>query len=210
LTPTAARLPQDCLHVRRRYHSLPSSSPTLPPTTTPSPLLPYPRAHLLSSTNTGATYDAIEGRFRIIKKEAAKLLAEVSSGERPPAPARGASTATSKNSSFLASGSDAENITPKKTRNPRSTTSTPRAKKSSTSASANGMGSEKVLGGRVSKSPKKKTETGVVVNGIKEEVAGNEESMQELLDMGMDVESVVEGLGLDANASYEGAFGMEI
>ena len=67
-----------------------------------------------------------------------------------------------------------------------------------------------MVAGRVSKSPKKKTETGVVVNGIKEEVPSNEENMQEFLDMGMDVESVVEGLGLDANASYEGAFGMEI
>ncbi|KAL8844170.1 MAG: hypothetical protein Q9205_006431 [Flavoplaca limonia] len=165
---------------------------------------------IASMYGEGATYDAIEGRFRIIKKEAAKLLAEVSSGERPPAPARGASTATSKNSSFLASGSDAENITPKKARTPRSTTSTPRAKKSSATTSANGLAGEKVVAGRVSKSPKKKTETGVVVNGIKEEIPSNAESMQEFLDMGMDVESVVEGLGLDANASYEGAFGMEI
>ncbi len=67
-----------------------------------------------------------------------------------------------------------------------------------------------MVAGRVGKSPKKKTETGVVVNGIKEEIPSNEESMQEFLDMGMDVESVVEGLGLDTNASYEGAFGMEI
>lgn len=67
-----------------------------------------------------------------------------------------------------------------------------------------------MLAGRVNKSPKKKTETtGVVVNGIKEEVPSNEETMQEFLGMGMDVESVVEGLGLDANA-YEGGFGMEI
>ncbi|KAL9035247.1 MAG: hypothetical protein Q9180_004961, partial [Flavoplaca navasiana] len=165
---------------------------------------------IASMYGEGATYDAIEGRFRIIKKEAAKLLAEVSSGERPPAPARGASTATSKNSSFMASGSDAENITPKKGRTPRSTTSTPRAKKSSASVSANGLAGEKVVAGRVGKSPKKKSETGVVVNGIKEEVPGNEESMQEFLGMGMDVESVVEGLGLDANAAYDGGFGMEI
>lgn len=37
----------------------------------------------------GATYDAIEGRFRIIRKEAEKLKAEIETGERGPAPARG-------------------------------------------------------------------------------------------------------------------------
>lgn len=52
--------------------------------------------------------------------------------------------------------------------------------------------------------------TGVVVNGIKEEVPSTEESMHEFLGMGMDVESVVEGLGLDANSGYEGGFDMEI
>lgn len=62
----------------------------------------------------------------------------------------------------------------------------------------------------MSKSPKKKDLTGVVVNGIKEEVPSTEESMHEFLGMGMDVESVVEGLGLDANSGYEGGFDMEI
>lgn len=37
----------------------------------------------------GATYDAIEGRFRKIKADAAQLIKEVESGERPEAPARG-------------------------------------------------------------------------------------------------------------------------
>ncbi|KAI9755059.1 MAG: hypothetical protein M1815_005224 [Lichina confinis] len=37
----------------------------------------------------GATYDAIEGRFRKIKADAAELIEEVESGERPEAPARG-------------------------------------------------------------------------------------------------------------------------
>lgn len=37
----------------------------------------------------GATYDSIEGRFRLIKKEAAQLKAEIDNGERPEAPARG-------------------------------------------------------------------------------------------------------------------------
>lgn len=37
----------------------------------------------------GATYDAIEGRFRGIRKEAEKLKVEIESGQRAPAPSRG-------------------------------------------------------------------------------------------------------------------------
>jgi len=37
----------------------------------------------------GATYDAVEGRFRKIKKDAAALQAKVDSGELPAAPLRG-------------------------------------------------------------------------------------------------------------------------
>ncbi|KAI4254401.1 MAG: hypothetical protein L6R42_007207 [Xanthoria sp. 1 TBL-2021] len=162
---------------------------------------------IASMYGEGATYDAIEGRFRIIKKEAAKLLAEIESGERPVAPPRGTASSSAKSSSFATtSGDDNDSIsTPKKPRKPRSTNTTPRAKKSSATG-----GGDKVLGGRVSKSPKKKDVTGVVVNGIKEEVPSTEESMHEFLGMGMDVESVVEGLGLDANSGYEGGFDMEI
>ena len=39
-----------------------------------------------------ATYDSIEGRFRIIKREAAVLKAEIDSGSRPEAPPRGNNT----------------------------------------------------------------------------------------------------------------------
>lgn len=42
------------------------------------------------TTRPGATYDSIEGRFRIIRKDAAILKAQLDSGERPAAPARGA------------------------------------------------------------------------------------------------------------------------
>lgn len=159
-----------------------------------------------SSPIPGATYDAIEGRFRIIKKEAAKLLAEIESGQRPAAPPRG--NAMSKSSSFATTSTDDNDSisTPKKPRKPRSTNTTPRAKKSS----AAGGGGDKVLDGRISKSPKKKDMTDVVANRIKEEVPSTEESMHELLNMGMDVESVVEGLGLDASSGYEGGFDMEI
>ena len=37
----------------------------------------------------GATYDSIEGRFRIVRKEAEKLKTEIENGARQPAPARG-------------------------------------------------------------------------------------------------------------------------
>ncbi|CAL8579544.1 hypothetical protein XPA_005284 [Xanthoria parietina] len=162
---------------------------------------------IASMYGEGATYDAIEGRFRIIKKEAAKLLAEVESGQRPAAPPRG--NAMSKSSSFATTSTDDNDSisTPKKPRKPRSTTTTPRAKKST---AAGGGGGDKVLEGRISKSPKKKDMTGVVANRIKEEMPSAEESMHELLNMGMDVESVVEGLGLDASSGYEGGFDMEI
>ena len=43
----------------------------------------------------GATYDAIEGRFRIIRKEAEKLKSEITTGERAPAPPRGSATSRS-------------------------------------------------------------------------------------------------------------------
>ena len=43
----------------------------------------------------GATYDAIEGRFRIIRKEADKLKTEIDSGTRAPAPPRGTGQARS-------------------------------------------------------------------------------------------------------------------
>ena len=45
---------------------------------------------------TGATYDSIEGRFRIIRTEAAALKAEVDSGERGEAPAHGTTISTPK------------------------------------------------------------------------------------------------------------------
>ncbi|KAI9671186.1 MAG: hypothetical protein M1817_003693 [Caeruleum heppii] len=52
--------------------------------------------HIATMFGEGATYDAIEGRFRIIKREAAVLKAEVESGERGPAPPRGSTTTTPK------------------------------------------------------------------------------------------------------------------
>lgn len=50
---------------------------------------------IASMFGQGATYDSIEGRFRKIKADAAKLKAEVDSGERPEAPPRGAGSTNS-------------------------------------------------------------------------------------------------------------------
>ncbi|KAL8847532.1 MAG: hypothetical protein Q9221_007432 [Calogaya cf. arnoldii] len=166
---------------------------------------------IASMYGEGATYDAIEGRFRIIKKEAAKLLAEIENGQRPIAPARGASAKpSSKSSSFVTSISNDNDVstpTPTKSRKPRSTNTTPRANaKKLQSTTGAGSDKDKVLTGRVNR---KKETTGVVVNGIKEEVPSTEETMHEFLDMGMDIGSVAEGLGLNASG-YEDGFGLEI
>lgn len=98
----------------------------------------------------GATYDSIEGRFRIIKKEAAQLKSEIDSGARPEAPIRGAT----------ASGTS----TPKKAR-----TSPKKTDKQ-----------DKTIAGRVNKiangTPTKKGAGGNAVKGIKEEVESSASS----------------------------------
>ncbi|KAL8806889.1 MAG: hypothetical protein Q9182_001018 [Xanthomendoza sp. 2 TL-2023] len=153
----------------------------------------------------GATYDAVEGRFRIIKKEAEKLLKEIANGERPEAPPRGSSKPSTKE--------NGNSMTPKKgTPKPRSI-STPRGEKKK------GVNGDKVVGGRVSKnvdvSPKKKkaaAATGVVANGIKEEAPSDEGmAIENDPDQEMDVGSVAEGLGLDGSfGAYGASFEMEV
>lgn len=110
-----------------------------------------------SNPSLGATYDSIEGRFRIIKNEANKLKKEIESGSRPEAPPRGSS-------------------------NPDNETSTTPARKPSTPGRKPGTprkGSEggRVLNGRVGKggSPSKtsKKATDSLVKSIKEEFADN-------------------------------------
>ena len=75
----------------------------------------------------GATYDSIEGRFRVIKREAAILRAEIDKGERPEAPPRGgggnksapaSSTAASSFDAFAESTGDKVS-TPRKPRTPK-------------------------------------------------------------------------------------------
>lgn len=91
----------------------------------------------------GATYDSIEGRFRIIRKEAAAMKAEIESGARPAAPPRNTN----------AGGGNSGTTTPKK---PRTATK-----------------KDKTIAGRVTKSnastPSKKNTNGDVASAIKQE-----------------------------------------
>ncbi|KAL8764486.1 MAG: hypothetical protein Q9203_005901 [Teloschistes exilis] len=133
----------------------------------------------------GATYDAVEGRFRVFRKEAAKLQQEISNGDRPTAPRRGTSSTsapTTAASSFADSSfAGSETSTPKKGK-----TSTPRANKK-----GNGNGNGKVLTGRVVKNAnlvKKEKEKGG--KGVKTEEEEDDEEM--------DAVGVAEGFeGLD-------------
>ncbi|KAL8660899.1 MAG: hypothetical protein Q9168_008423, partial [Polycauliona sp. 1 TL-2023] len=124
-------------------------------------------------------------------KEAAKLHAEVESGDRPEAPPRGGTTKPSTASEGVS--------TPKKAVKARSAASTPRGKKLAATGVGGGVG-DKVVGGRVSKSPKKKE--------VKGDAVKEEEGFQDFLNM--DVEAVAEGLGLNGNVGYEGSFDMEV
>ncbi|KAL8921999.1 MAG: hypothetical protein Q9208_005453 [Pyrenodesmia sp. 3 TL-2023] len=139
----------------------------------------------------------LKGRFRVIKRKAAELVAEVESGSRPPAPPRGG---TSSSTSFATTDHES---TPKKAKaatKPRpSNNTTPRAAKK-----------EKVLSGRVTKqgSPSKKEKN--VVKGIKEEMASSEGSTYEDLGMEVDAEGVAAGLGFDTHFDFAGVGEMEV
>ncbi|MCJ1304234.1 hypothetical protein MMC08_007046 [Hypocenomyce scalaris] len=123
----------------------------------------------------GATYDSIEGRFRIIKREAAVLKAEVESGARQEAPQRGSASST--NTTSIIDEMNAHDIvsraqitTPKYSRTPK----TPVKKENV------------VLTGRVTKpvnkTPTKQRNTGGVenvANGVKAEVVSSGSSMTE-------------------------------
>lgn len=108
----------------------------------------------------GATYDSIEGRFRIIKREAAVLRAEIEQGERPQAPPRGSAAtkptpaASTAASSFVSVGFPDEKLSvPRKPRTPKKTVI----------KHENG---DRVLTGRVgrnNRSPKKTADAAMVV-----------------------------------------------
>ena len=115
----------------------------------------------------GATYDSIEGRFRIIRKEAAAMKAEIESGARPAAPPRNAN----------AGGSNSGPATPKK---PKTA-----SKK------------DKTITGRVTKSnastPSKKNTNGDVANGIKQEQESGASSFSILDDADAEGEEMMDG-----------------
>ena len=159
--------------------------------------------HLLI-TLLGATYDSIEGRFRIIKREAAILRSEIEQGERPEAPPRGASStksgAAGSEAASFASSSGLPGSTPRKPRTPRK----PKVKAEF---------DDHVLTGRVGKNnatPAKKANAAIEV---KTEPLNFEDSSvdigQEVVDLGH--ESFMEALektNFDDVLHYEG--GMEI
>ena len=62
---------------------------------------------------SGATYDSIEGRFRIVRKDAVALKKEVDSGARPSAPPRGSSNTVNGASSTNSVRAN-KNTTPRK------------------------------------------------------------------------------------------------
>ena len=90
----------------------------------------------------GATYDAIEGRFRIIKREAARLAAEVEAGARPAAPAKKG------NGPANVGGTGA---VPKKNNNTKSKVTMTEKKNVKREKSAGGNAKQRVLTGRVTK-----------------------------------------------------------
>ncbi|KAK0508182.1 hypothetical protein JMJ35_009266 [Cladonia borealis] len=115
----------------------------------------------------GATYDSIEGRFRIIRKEAAVMKAEVESGTRPAAPPRNANAA----------GSNSGQTTPKK---PKTATK-----------------KDKTLTGRVSKSntstPPKKNGNGDLASVIKQEQDSTASSFSIMDDADAEGEEMMDG-----------------
>ena len=118
----------------------------------------------------GATYDAIEGRFRIIRREAVQLKEEVETGVRPTAPPRGG---VKKDKGYAEDEEDEEDEDEfvKKVRKP----STPKQK-------------DGVLVGRVSKNNTPTKPRTKVTKGVKEE---NESSQSGMID------EVLSGMGHD-------------
>ena len=115
----------------------------------------------------GATYDSIEGRFRIIRKEAAAMKAEIESGARPSAPPRNSN----------AGGSNAGPTTPKKAKT--------------------AIKKEKTISGRVTKSnastPSKKNTKGNTANGIKQEQESAGSSFSIMDDVDAEGEEMMDG-----------------
>lgn len=78
----------------------------------------------------GATYDSIEGRFRIIRKEADKLKSEIDSGTRDPAPPRGTASSRSPRKRRQASVIDLDSVETGRISKPSSTQNSPSKRRS--------------------------------------------------------------------------------
>lgn len=198
-------LSQDRQHVRPRYVPWSSSSSFLSSIPLPlflinsfgknfnpqsSPSQPLSRAwqslHDKLIFPAGATYDSIEGRFRIIKREAAILRGEIDKGERPEAPPRGggannpASTISTPASSFHALSEPAG----KKV-------STPRKQRTPKKAAIKPEDGTRVLTGRVSKtksSPPKPPKM------VKEEALGDDS----IFDIGHEIQELANDTFIEA------------
>lgn len=103
-------------------------------------------------SRSGATYDSIEGRFRIIRKDAMALKNEVDSGARPSAAPKGGSSAANGSNHGTSSSRGHKASTPRKAG--RGGSATARGGSTSITPTPGPMGTkkEKTISGRVSKS----------------------------------------------------------
>ena len=131
---------------------------------------------------SGATYDTIEGKCRSIRKIAASLEEEFKKKNGNTSPSHENGDASQ------ASITSANATTPKKAKPARNGTATPRNKK-------NAPADEKVLSGRVTKTPRK------VKGEAKGKMVKQEDSSADA-DLDMDAEGVAEGLGLDGSFDF--------
>ncbi|MCJ1224182.1 hypothetical protein MMC12_000826 [Toensbergia leucococca] len=122
---------------------------------------------IASMYGEGATYDSIEGRFRLIRKAALDLKTEIDTGAREGAPARNNNknkTDNNNNGVKTEEGTSSAACTPSKKKKPR----VKQEEKTPTKKSNGGA----VLGGRVGKvgTPLKGKGKGGRMGGVKEEV----------------------------------------
>ncbi|KAL9120806.1 MAG: hypothetical protein Q9187_002632 [Circinaria calcarea] len=136
-----------------------------------------------------ATYDSIEGRFRIIRKEAAQLREEVATGIRPAEPPRGGP----KKDKDDATEDDEEDEHPvKKVPKPR----TPKQRGN-------------VLAGRVSKTKAPAKPRGRGTKGIKEEAESSPPSMMDEMLSGVGNDFGGLSYSFDGHGAF-GAMGMDV
>ncbi|KAI9699433.1 MAG: hypothetical protein M1836_003044 [Candelina mexicana] len=174
---------------------------------------------IASMYGEGATYDAIEGRFRIVKKEAQVLKEELESGVRAPAPARGQPVSSNRINGST-NGNASTSTTPKKGRKGNGIKS---ESSSSSISPTKKTANQGVLSGRVTKSSSSTSAKGKKTNNnIKLETqtptpsasfasstgAGVADDFSELLMSDYNPESFAEN-GDDANEDADGFYDHE-